>query len=89
MIEIRISTRLWELLKKNVTINRLLEAGITVAAVVATLLNINQVRVCWLMWMLAGLFWFVLLIRKKLWILFIAEFGWQALNIYGWIQWGR
>jgi len=70
-------------------LNKLLEILITVGAVIATILNINQMRACWLVWMLAGILWGILLFRKKLWILFIAEFGWQTLNIWGYIMWSK
>ena len=53
------------------------------------LLMAKKNRLAWLVYEAGGVAWVTLYIKKGLYIAVLAQLIFMALNICGWIQWGK
>lgn len=67
----------------------ILEVAINFVVLLATFLCAKKIILCWPLWMLAGLGWWVLFAENHLWAMFAFEFVWQGMNGYGWYKWAK
>ena len=66
-----------------------LEAGATFFAVGAVVLDAFKYRANWISWTMSNAIGLPLYYHNMLWGVFFTTFIYQALNIWGWVEWGR
>ena len=71
------------------TLNIVLQIGITVLGFGAVVTNIFKKRICWILWSMSNVGWVWLYLRTGLKESIPIMIAYTLANIWGWLQWSK